>query len=170
MSNTSSKIHKFIHNSFIVSVVAKAVVALSQIIAGLTLVLLTPSRLFNIVAYITANELAEDPHDKIVNFLLHQAAAYSVSAQLFGIIYLISHGVIKLWLALLLLKEKLWAFPVAIFIFVGFILYQLLRFYFTHSPLLLLLTLLDIFVIILIFLEFRDRKKLLSNQIKQVSP
>ena len=73
--------------------------------------------------------------------------------------YLLSHGVIKAVLIVGLLREKLWYYPVAIIVFVSFILYQLYRFNHTHSIWLLLITLLDIVVIWLTWHEYRYLQK-----------
>jgi uncharacterized membrane protein len=68
---------------------------------------------------------------------------------------LLSHGLIKLLLAAGLLSEKLSAYPVAIAVFVLFAIYQLYQFYFSHSSLLMLLTVFDLVVIVLTWHEYR---------------
>ena len=70
-------------------------------------------------------------------------------------IYLFGHGVIKLWIIIGLLRKKLWYYPVAMIVFGLFIVYQLYRYTFTHSFLLLLITALDFIVIGLTWHEYR---------------
>ena len=77
----------------------------------------------------------------------------SVSTRHFAALYLLSHGAIKLWLILGLLREKLWYYPTAMVIFGLFIAYQLYRFSFTHSVFLLLITVIDLVVIALTWHE-----------------
>ena len=79
----------------------------------------------------------------------------SVGAQQFAAFYLLSHGVVKTWLIVGLLREKLWYYPVAIVVFVGFVVYQVFRFQVTHSSWLLVLTVVDIVVIWLTWHEYR---------------
>jgi uncharacterized membrane protein len=78
-----------------------------------------------------------------------------VGGKGFAAIYLLSHGVIKLTLVWALLGGKLWAFPVSMVVFGGFIVYQLYRYTFTHEWMLIALSIFDIFVIALIYLEYR---------------
>ena len=61
---------------------------------------------------------------------------------------------VKLLLLIGLWREKLWSYPLAIVVFTAFIAYQLYRFSFTHSPSLLLLTLMDFVVIWLTWHEY----------------
>jgi uncharacterized membrane protein len=100
-------------------------------------------------------ELTEDPTDIVVRYMLQTAHDFSLSTQYFTSIYLLSHGVIKAFLIVGLLREKLWYYPVTIVVFVSFIVYQLYRFNHTHSIWLLLITLLDIIVIWLTWHEYR---------------
>lgn len=104
---------------------------------------------------VTQDEFAEDPHDLVANFLLHTVQHLSVDTQKFAAIYLLGHGVIKLWLIIGLLCERLWYFPISMIVFGLFIGYQVYRFTFTHSVWLLLVTALDIVVIALTWHEYR---------------
>ena len=67
---------------------------------------------------------------------------------------------IKLWLIIGLLRDKLWYFPVSMVAFALFVAYQLYRFTFTHSPWLLVLSALDIAIIALTWHEYRLSKTL----------
>ena len=71
-----------------------------------------------------------------------------------GIIF---HGVLKVFLAVSLWRERLWAFPFALVILTTFVAYQLHRFGHTHSMVLLGLTVLDLVVMTLIWREYRSR-------------
>jgi len=104
---------------------------------------------------LTQGELAGDPRDLVANYLLNTAQHLSVSTRHFTAVYLLSHGVIKLWLIVGLLREKLLYYPTAIGIFGLFIVYQFYRFSFTHSVFLLLITVLDAVVIALTWHEYR---------------
>ena len=146
---------KYIHLVFDISLWIKGVFALSEIIAGVAAYFVSQQFLLGIVQWVTADEFAEDPHDLISNFLLHSVQNLSIGAQDFAAIYLLAHGIIKLWLIVGLLRKKLWYYPVAIVVFGLFIVYQLYRYTFTHSVLLLLITVLDLIVIGLTWHEYR---------------
>jgi uncharacterized membrane protein len=144
-----------IHLVFEVSLWLKGVFALSEIIAGIGAYFISQQFLLNVALWVTKEEFAEDPHDIIANFLLHTIQNFSVSTQKFVAIYLLGHGVIKLWLIIGLLRRRLWYYPVAMVVFALFIAYQLYRYTFTHSVWLLLITVLDIVVIVLTWHEYR---------------
>lgn len=143
-----------IHLVFEVSLVLKGVFAFFEIVGGI-LVYVVPQRfVLTVVALLTQAELAEDPRDLIANYLLHAVQNLSVSTRDFTAAYLLSHGVIKLWLIAGLLRERLWYYPTAIIIFGLFIVYQLYRFSFTHSVFLLFITALDVVIIVLSWHEY----------------
>lgn len=106
------------------------------LVGGVFTYFITQQSFLNIVRAIAAEELAEDPRDFIVNYLLHVVQNLSVGSLHFVAFYLMSHGVIKLWLIMGLLRKKLWYYPTAVVVFGLFIIYQLYRFSFTHSLLL----------------------------------
>ncbi|WP_229516668.1 DUF2127 domain-containing protein [Paraburkholderia terrae] len=59
---------------------------------------LVPQRYFLVLAlWVTRDEFAEDPHDPVANVLLHIVHHLSVDSQRFAGLYLMGHGVIKLW-------------------------------------------------------------------------
>ncbi len=78
-----------------------------------------------------------------------------LGTQRFLALYLLGHGVVKLWLIVGLLRERLWYYPVALVVFALFIVYQLYRFSFTHSVWLLLISVVDVVVIGLTWHEYR---------------
>ena len=77
-----------------------------------------------------------------------------------------SHGAIKLWLIVGLLRERLWYCPTAIAVFGLFIVYQLHRVSFTHSAFLLFLTALDVLVIVLTWHDYGYVRRQLQQQTK----
>jgi len=73
----------------------------------------------------------------------------------FAAIFLLSHGVIKGLLVYGLLREKRWVFPWAISVFAGFGLYQVYRYSVEPSGWLIVLTVLDVFVVLLTWAEWK---------------
>ncbi len=108
-----------------------------------------------IIAKLTQEELTEDPNDFVATFLVQSANQLSISSELFAAAYLLSHGIIKLFLVSALLRNKLWAYPWSLGVLGVFILYQLYRFAHTHSSWLIALSIFDILVIYLIGKEYR---------------
>lgn len=143
---------------FRLSVALKGLNALLEIVVGIALWLVNPSFILRWALLLTQDEMAEDPRDLFANSLRHAAAHLSLGGQHFMAIYLLSHGAVKLFAVVALLKNKLWGYPLAILVFGGFIIYQIYRFTFTHNLGLIALTLFDFLVIWLIYLEYRAVK------------
>ena len=145
-----------IHDVFMFSIVLKGFGAFLETLLGLML-LYTKS----IVAFIMElinNELLDDPNDFLTIHFKH-ALNPSPETQVFGGLYLLSHGAVKLFLVIGLLRNKLWAYPASLAVFSLFILYQMMRFFRTHSVWLLLLTIVDLVVMWLIWHEYRRVQK-----------
>ena len=145
---------KNIHFVFEVSLIFKAIFAALEILTGIAAYFISQQFLLSIVGAITADELAEDPRDFISNYLLHSAQNFSISTQHFTALYLLSHGIIKLFIIIGLLRKKIWYYPVGLIMFGIFVIYQLYRFSFTHSVWLIFLTVLDLVVMWLTWHEY----------------
>lgn len=150
---------KSLHVAFEVSLALKGVFALSEVAAGLFAYLVTPQFVLELAQAITRTELTEDPRDFVAFHLLQAAQDLSISSQHFAGFYLLSHGIIKLGLIIGLWRGKLAYYPIAIAVFGLFILYQIYRYSFTMSPLLLLITVLDGVVIWLTLVEYRHLRQ-----------
>jgi uncharacterized membrane protein len=146
---------KNIHRVFEISLILKGIFAGIESIAGIAAYFVSQQFLLTLVTVVTADEMADDPRNFISNYLLHTAQSFSVGAQHFTAFYLFSHGAVKLFVIIGLLRQKLWYYPMAIIVFVSFIAYQLYRYTFTHSGLLLLLTVVDLVVIWLTWHEYK---------------
>ena len=142
---------KNIHRLFVWSVVLKGAHAVLEIVLGIFL--LFTDAVNSVIVYLTTRELLEDPADF---FLTHvHSLPLSPHALQFGAFYLLSHGIIKIFLVAGLLRNKLWAYPASMVFLVLFMLYQVMRFFETHSIMLVLLTVFDIFVFWLVWHEYR---------------
>lgn len=146
---------KRIHQIFEVSVLLKGVHALLECVGGTLLALVSTSTITGLARRLTQYELVSNPHDFIASHLLEWAQGFSVDTQNFYAFYLLSHGVVKLFLVIGLLRARLWAYPASMVVMSLFILYQLYRYSFTHSLALIALTVFDLIVIGLIWHEYR---------------
>ena len=103
---------------------------------------------------IMSHELIQDPNDKVIQLINH--LPYLVTYYL--AFYFMFWGAIDIFMSILLLKHKLWAFPVAIYMIVIFIVYEIFRFFQTHSQMLLAVIVMDIFIIWIISREYKKLK------------
>jgi uncharacterized membrane protein len=140
---------------FLLSIGLKGFDSLLELIGGIALFAVSPMRILQVVRFLTQDEIAEDPRDLVANALRHAAGHLTFATEHFMAIYLLVHGAVKLVMVWALLARVLAAYPVAMVIFAGFIIYQLYRYTFTHGAGLLALSMFDIAVIALIFLEYR---------------
>ena len=147
-----------IRRIFKVSVLLKAANAIAEIIGGTSL--LFTGEITKIVSQMIQREFLEDPRDYVANIAQHYLPYFSEHSQSFAAFYLLSHGVIKIFLAIGLLRNKLWAYPAAIVFFILFILYQVYRYTYTQSSFLILLTIFDLIVVGLTWHEYKIVKKL----------
>ena len=146
------------HVSFEIALILKAVNGLLETVGGALLIFINPNTLSRIVRILTQEELSEDPNDFVANALMHLSLSFSISAQHFGVFYLMSHGIVKLILVTLLWKKKLWAYPLTMIFLTLFIFYQVYRYSISPSVMMILLTILDLVVVILTFIEYKRQK------------
>jgi len=146
--------------AFRVSVALKGLDGLLEILGGVVLLFVSPGSINELVRWATAHELTQDPHDFVANHLLHSASQLSRSTTLYGAVYLLAHGISKVVLVVLVLREKLWAYPWMIALLVVFIVYQLYRLAYRPSVGLALLTVFDAFVVVLTWREYRTKRAL----------
>jgi uncharacterized membrane protein len=146
---------KTVHFLFDIGLIGKAVDGLLEIVGGIVLLVVNPGQIDGLLRMITLHELDEDPHDLVANFLLHAAQHFSSGTQTFAAFFLLWHGAVKVGLVWALFRKYLWAYPVAIIAFALFLAYQFYRYSHTHSVWLMGISILDVFVIVLTWLEYQ---------------
>jgi uncharacterized membrane protein len=144
-----------VHQIFRASVLLKGAHALIECVGGLALALVSTNMIAAMVNRLTQEELIEDPRDFIANHLMSAAANFSDGSKGFYAFYLLSHGLIKILLVVELLRNKVWAYPASLIVLSMFVAYQVYRFTYTQSIGLIVLTVFDIFVMFLIWHEYR---------------
>ena len=145
--------------TFKVGLVLKGLDGILEVAGGILLLFLSPQAIQHLVRVLTAHELSEDPHDLIARYLLHTTAHLSHGTTVFGAIYLLSHGIAKIVLVALVLKDKLGAYPWLIGLLLAFIAYQLYRITAVHFSIgLTLLTVFDAFLVWLTWREYRSKR------------
>jgi uncharacterized membrane protein len=155
-----------LHVAFEVGVILKGLNGLFELVGGALLLAFPPSAIEKFIVGLTSNELSKDPHDVIATHLLQAAHSLSANDQLFAAIYLLAHGIIKAVLVYALIRDKLWAFPIAIGVFTAFGVYQMYRYFITPSGWLIALTVLDVMVILLTWFEWR---RIRNNKLRDLT-
>ena len=144
---------------FEIGIVGKGLNGLAEVAGGVLLLFTTPTRLHHLVAALTQGELSEDPHDLIATRLLHTTNGLTGHAVLFGAVYLLLHGVVKVVLVVALLQNRLWAYPWMIGVLLAFIAYQGYRVSLHPTAGLIGLTVFDILIVALTWREYRQQRR-----------
>lgn len=144
--------------TFRVSLLIKGLDGVLELIGGVLLLVVSPSRLDSLVRFLTQHELSEDPDDLIANTLRNYTGALSLSASLFGAVYLLLHGIVKIVLVWAVLRDKLWAYPWMVAFLLIFIAYQSYRLVVGFTVGMALLTAFDVFIVWLTLHEYRAHK------------
>ena len=102
-----------------------------------------------------------DAHVRRVRLIraLLETGGLSVAATLFGAVYLLAHGAVKVVLVWAVLANRLWAYPWMIGFLIVFIGYQAYRLAVGFSCGVALLTAFDIFIVVLTWREYMIRRR-----------
>jgi uncharacterized membrane protein len=143
---------------FAIGIIAKGLNGVAELVGGVLLLFVTPARIQNLAGLVTQGELSEDPHDFIAIHLLHTADGLTGDAVLFGAIYLLIHGLVKIVLVIAILLNKLWAYPWMIGVLLLFIGYQLYRIVLQPTAGLIALTVFDVAIVALTWREYTRQR------------
>ena len=97
----------------------------------------------------------ENPQSIVAAFLMRSAQSLSMHQKAAAGFFLFSHGAIKLFLVIMVLRDRLWAYPVFIAALLLLIAYQTYEISLGFSAWLTLLTALDLVVLVLTWHEYR---------------
>ena len=149
----------FTDRAFHVSLLLKGLDGLLECIGGVFLLLIKPEQINHWAQSLTEDQLSRDPHDFIANHILKTAHHLTGASLLFGALYLLSHGVVKLILVIEVLRGHLWAYMALIIVTTLFIVYQIYRITDQFSIGLFLLSIFDFIIIYLTQKEYRRHKQ-----------
>jgi uncharacterized membrane protein len=156
-------------STFRTGITLKGIDGALETIGGVLFLLFPASKVNAIVAILSQQELSRDPHDFIAIHLLRVTEKLLSGNKLFASLYLLSHGLTKVILVAALWMNALWAYPLTIVVFAAFSVYQMYRYSHTHSIVLLLLTVFDVAIIYLTWMEWREQKTERANGIPRRS-
>jgi uncharacterized membrane protein len=145
--------------AFRIGLLLKGLDGLLECIGGVFLLLVKPEQINSWAKYLTEGELSRDPHDFVANHILKTAHDLTGASLIFGALYLLSHGVVKLILVVEVLRNHLWAYLALIIVTSLFVVYQVYRLIADgFSWGLFLLTIFDLVIIYLTQKEYERHK------------
>jgi uncharacterized membrane protein len=150
----SSPVGRWLHWLFEASLLFKGLLAFGETMSGLGLVLTPNHAILSLVSWMTSHELAQDPGEDMAQWFQNITDTFPIATQQFYAIYLLAHGALKFTMVLMLNRKVLWAYPAAMVVLGGFVLYQLFEFVAHGSTILLGLSALDSIMIVLVWREW----------------
>lgn len=152
------------HEIFRAGITIKGIDGLLELIGGVLLWLVKPETMNHAVRFLFQHELSRDPHDFLATHVLHATQTLEGENKIFAELFLLSHGLIKIIIVTALWLDQLWAYPLALLIFSAFGVYQTYRWTHTHSFFLALLTIFDVLIVYLTWVEYQTQKKARERQ------
>ena len=154
MFSPTSRVGRWLHWLFEASLLIKGLLAAGETLSGLGL-LLTPNRaIMALVGWMTGHELAQDPTDDMALWFEQVAHNFPIATQNFYAEYLLAHGALKFTMVVMLARRIVWAYPAAMVVLAGFVIYQSYEFVAHGSVILLGLAALDSLMIVLVWREW----------------
>lgn len=161
---------QLLHRTFRAGITMKGIDGLLEMAGGVVLWFIDPARMSAALGGLLQHELSRDPHDFIAARLLHLTERATHGDPLFASLYLLSHGLVKVALVVGLWRNRLWAYPLTIYVFGGFMVYQVYRWTHTHSFALAVLTVFDAVVVWLTWDEYHRQRRSLEPLARASTP
>jgi uncharacterized membrane protein len=150
------KFARLAHLAYVVTIAIKGFDGGLETLGGLVIWITGPQRLYRWVFRVTAPELYNGDPSRAVRAIRWGAEHLAVSGAHFVVFYLLVHGILKLALALVLLRGGgRWVYPVGTAILVGFVVFMVHRLTQQWSNWLLAFALFDAFTLALVLYEWR---------------
>jgi uncharacterized membrane protein len=157
--NFIRKPRELLHELYKASVIIKGIDGILEITGGFLLIFFSPITITRTILFLGRTELVENPRHPLISFIYHVASGFSLHRRHFYSLLFLSHGTVKLTLVGGLMRNKLWAYPTTMAIFTAFVLYQTFEIYSSPSVILGIITIIDIFVVLLIGREYHTLNK-----------
>jgi uncharacterized membrane protein len=154
---------KYWHELFEVGMTLKAFNGVWETVTGFLFLVLSKETLHKWFSRVFSNELLEDPHDKLIQFLTHTFQNVSSDTKTFAALYIFLHGILNIFLVVQLYRDKHWAYLVTIGSMVLFMIYQIHRISVHHSLFLTILTIFDALFIVLTWHEYKHHTEKVSK-------
>ncbi|HVX58574.1 MAG TPA: DUF2127 domain-containing protein [Candidatus Saccharimonadales bacterium] len=148
-----------VDKAFKLSLILKGLDGLAEILGGILLLLIRPEQIIHLAHRLTDSTLAHNPHSLWASRTMDWANGVGKGSLLFGAIYLLSHGIVKLFVVVEVWRNRSWAYPLLIGVIGLFVLYQLYYLAFRKVTAGMIgLTIFDLVIIYLTVIEYRRHR------------
>jgi len=147
----------FFHLAYLITIGIKGFDGAIETVLGLVVLLVGETRLYDFAIAVTAPEIEGQPVSHAGHLIRYGADSLIHASAAFVITYLLVHGVLKLGIAISLIRERsVWIFPVSAVILTGFVFFMLYKLTLHWSLWLLSFALFDAVTIALVLNEWRS--------------
>lgn len=152
------------HKIFEFGILLKAINGTLELISSLVILFTSQATFLEVFLRLSRGELIKEPNDRFIAWVTFWLQHISSDTKTFAAIYILLHGIINIYLAIQLYREKIWAYKLAIGFILVFMFYQIYRITLTHSLVLMLITIWDVVFIGVIWHEYKRKSHLLLNK------
>ena len=164
MAQFKNKIlEKFLHSVFELGILVKAINGTIETVTGFLILFVRKNPATGIFT-LNGHSLFQGRHDNVMYFFSHSLQNISVNTKTFVAIYILFHGVLNIFMTVTLSMKKLWAYIVSISFSLAFMTYQIYRISYNHSLFLAVVTLFDLFFVMLTWHEYEFQKELRNKK------
>ncbi|MFI5240564.1 MAG: DUF2127 domain-containing protein [Candidatus Saccharimonadia bacterium] len=150
---------KISNDLFQIGLIGKAIDGVLEIFGGIVLYLSSGTHLSLILQKLINGEIRENPTSPFSKYLLHSVQSIQGGHFSYATVYLISHGVVKIFLVVQVFRHKLWAYIALIVFLLGFAIFQVFQIAANHSLILSAITIFDLGIAYLSWHEYQQIKK-----------
>lgn len=144
-----------IDTAFHISLLLKGLDGLIEVISGLLLLIIRPSQ----IERFSNSLVAHHPNSGWAQHVAEWGHSIGKGSLLFGSIYLLSHGIVKLFVVINVWRNRSWAYPLLLVVIGLFIIYQLFYLAFKKfSGGMIALTIFDFIIVWLTWVEYQRHK------------
>jgi|SRR5579862_4513862 len=157
-ADKSAPHRRLLRMAFLAAVAVKGIDGMIETVAGVVVAVLGTEGVYELVIRFTAPELDLHPASKTIHLLRRGASDLSHASSRFIVIWLLVHGILKLALAIELLRGRSWIFPVAAIVLSAFVAFMAYKLVIHYSAWLLAFALFDLVTVALVLNEWRSHR------------
>ncbi len=153
------KNEKTIYELFKLSIWIKILGSLGEMVGGFASAFIPSAFVLHAALYFSQGT-TDDADDFIAHELIRVAHSFSTSNHLLIGVYFFMRGLVQLLLAIALLRNKIWAYPLLLLVLFFLVVTQIYAIYFSHSIITVGITIIDIVTIYLVGHEYAIVRKI----------
>jgi uncharacterized membrane protein len=141
--------------SYEIGILIKGFDGTMELLGALFLLAVPSSAITHLTHFLVDTELNHDPNNYLATHILHFGTHLAQGHNTFAILFLLTHGAVKVGLVVALLRQKLWAYPFALVALSVFLVYQIYLLVTQATFGMAFLTVLDVIIIWLVWREWQ---------------